>query len=162
MGKQLRELGIALSFFSGAVFLFSLLIVVVAPDLAAKLLALGVMAATVLLMYGAVSLRVNNREIPSTVHTDRACDACAQVRPTRWLEFKQSSAYVVARNERSISGQLCRACAEKISGDFNRANLTRGWWSLPGIIRTPLYVLENVANRRMARKLAAPAGPPSG
>lgn len=83
----------------------------------------------------------------------RTCDFCGANGPTRYLEFKECRSYLLVRQERDLEGSFCRECADKVFKSFTTHNLALGWWSIAGIIRTPMLLTMNLVYYIRSRDL---------
>lgn len=152
MNKFLGGFGLFLMILSGMFLVLCVIMVCAMP-------AVGVpaLAADFGVMYLGAYWMINGRRKNEGRDEVRngTCAVCSAQGPVRYLEFKECRAYLVMRRERSIENFMCARCADQIYRAFNANNLKLGWWSLPGLIRTPMMLMFNHINRRRAAALTA-------
>jgi hypothetical protein len=83
------------------------------------------------------------------------CWVCQRELPTLELEYHECRSFVLVRQEREVEGRLCRSCSSEIFKKFTLTNLLLGWWSIPGLLRTPMLTMLNLAYFLKARKLSS-------
>ena len=104
-------------------------------------------------MYLGAQLMVSGRYGKNEI-SQQTCVGCEKVLATRMLEFKECRSYLLVRRERSVEGNLCWDCSKKLYREFQFNNLIYGWWSMPGLFRTPMLLMFNRAQLSRARALA--------
>ncbi len=85
-----------------------------------------------------------------------ACCRCGQVSAQpRYIVFYRVKSYLLwARLER-VEGIFCRECADRAAAESSTATWAWGWWSLPGLLLTPLALLRNLLGGARPRHVNA-------
>lgn len=84
-----------------------------------------------------------------------ACEAC-DATPTAHFVFTQLTAYVVARNVRTVDRHLCRDCARAIGRTMQSRTLITGWWGIFAFVHNLGAVALNAVGLRRAEALSPP------
>jgi hypothetical protein len=81
------------------------------------------------------------------------CCACGKVTAQpRYVVFRVVRSYLVwAKNERR-DGIFCRDCADRAAVRASTTSWAWGWWSLPGLLLTPLALLRNLLGGAMPKR----------
>ena len=73
------------------------------------------------------------------------CCRCGQVSAQpRYVVFRQVKSFLVWAKMTRQEGIFCRSCADKAAAMASTITWMQGWWSLPGLILTPLVLLGNL------------------
>ena len=80
------------------------------------------------------------------------CEVCGKP-ALRFKQTKTSGLLIFFEIDR-IDSFLCVLHAEQVYREVMRHNLRRGWWSLRGILRTPLLIQENMYYFKQLKKNA--------
>jgi hypothetical protein len=72
-----------------------------------------------------------------------SCQICGANKTTVLAEFSGNIGALVMRFERSIRGNMCRACLTKQFWKFTAMNLLLGWWSFFSVFLTPMHLFVN-------------------
>jgi Pyruvate/2-oxoacid:ferredoxin oxidoreductase delta subunit len=103
------------------------------------------------------SQNTNVTQVATTSKISR-CQLCGIYAPTRYVEFYQNIGALVRRYSRSIKGDLCKDCINRVFWRFTLTDLTLGWWGMVSVCVTPFYVINNVGRYIMSLGLIfAPA-----
>ena len=146
--KASHDFGFFLMILSAMFLTLALIALIYSP-----LIGIPALLVDLLIMYCGVRLLVKGKRGVDAPQT-RACVLCGRTLPTRNLEFKEVRCYLLVRKEREVSGALCQECAERVNKEFQSTNLAKGWWSLPGLFRTPMLLMFNSVHIRRARAMA--------
>ena len=148
MNKPLFCFGFFLMITAAMFLVLALLFVAYRPEVGipAVLLDLGI-------MYLGVNLLIQGKRGADETLV-RPCSSCGRSLPTRALEFKECRCYLVMRREREVQGFLCAECAEKIYSQFQKETALKGWWSMPGLLRTPMLLMFNRVYLSRARAMS--------
>jgi hypothetical protein len=71
------------------------------------------------------------------------CQACGNMRPTKYVTFYRNVGMLLARRTYTINGEMCRPCIHKGFWEFAGKNLLLGPWGTISLIVTPLYLIQN-------------------
>ena len=83
---------------------------------------------------------VNNLNAPGH------CQFCGNMRQTTPVTFHRNIGMLVARQTKSLKGNLCKTCVKKSFWDFTAKNLLLGPWGMISIIVTPIYLVTNTVS----------------
>ena len=73
------------------------------------------------------------------------CSRCGQVTAQpRYVVFRQVKSYLVWAKTTRQEGIFCRSCADRVAAGSSTVTWLLGWWSIPGLILTPLVLLGNL------------------
>ena len=73
------------------------------------------------------------------------CCRCGQVSAQpRYVVFRQVKSFLVWAKITRSEGIFCRACADKTAAVASTQTWLQGWWSVPGLVLTPLVLLGNL------------------
>jgi len=106
------------------------------------------------------------RSLPAPGEVGRAmqpglmCDICRRLKPTAFVELKQSIGAIVWFIPKTVRGHLCAACAKRFYREFTRTTALIGWVGVPAIFVAPAYVIGNTLSyRRAMREIAKQPAP---
>jgi hypothetical protein len=71
---------------------------------------------------------------------------CGSVRQTTAVTFQRNIGMLVARQTRSIQGNMCKTCISSKFWDFTVKNIAFGPWGFISIIITPIYLITNTVS----------------
>lgn len=71
------------------------------------------------------------------------CECCGASGPVKRVHFHALKSYLITHTDDETVGELCRACAGQSFWRSSGITLLAGWWGVPGIIITPLFLLSN-------------------
>jgi len=74
------------------------------------------------------------------------CQFCGSMRQTSPVTFHRNIGMLVARQTRSLKGNLCKTCVSKNFWDFTAKNLLLGPWGMISMIVTPIYLITNTVS----------------
>jgi hypothetical protein len=77
--------------------------------------------------------------------TSMECQSCGERRPTRHVVFYQNIGMVIMRSSKTVDGELCKDCINKVFWNFTLITLVFGWWGMISLIVTPLFLINNIA-----------------
>jgi hypothetical protein len=83
---------------------------------------------------------VNNLNAPGQ------CQLCGNMRQTTVVTFHRNIGMLIARQTRSLKGNLCKTCVKKNYWDFTAKNLLFGPWGMISLIVTPIYLVTNTVS----------------
>ena len=84
---------------------------------------------------------INEHEPPSLF----PCCRCGQVTAQpRYVVFRQVKSFLVWAKVARQEGIFCRSCADRVAAAASTKTWLLGWWSLPGLILTPLVLVGNL------------------
>jgi len=83
---------------------------------------------------------VNNPNTPGQ------CQFCGNMRQTTPVTFHRNIGMLVARQTKSLKGNLCKTCVKKNFWDFTGKNLLFGPWGMISLIVTPVYLVTNTVS----------------
>ena len=73
------------------------------------------------------------------------CCRCGQVTAQpRYVVFRQVKSFLVWAKVSRQEGIFCRACADRVAVLASTKTWFLGWWSLPGLILTPMALMGNL------------------
>lgn len=77
--------------------------------------------------------------------TPFACTHCGTVTAQpRYVVFHQVKSYLLWAKHRRVEGIFCRHCADVAAVRASTATWLTGWWSLPGLVLSPLALIRNL------------------
>jgi hypothetical protein len=74
------------------------------------------------------------------------CQFCGSMRQTAPVAFHRNIGMLVARQTKSLKGNLCKTCVKKNYWDFTAKNLLLGPWGMISLIITPIYLVTNTVS----------------
>jgi hypothetical protein len=81
-----------------------------------------------------------------SVNSMGRCQVCGSVRQTSPVTFHRNIGMLVARQTRSIQGNMCKTCVGKKFWDFTLKNIVFGPWGVISLIVTPIYLVTNTVS----------------
>lgn len=82
----------------------------------------------------------------NSVNSMGRCQVCGSVRQTSPVTFHRNIGMLVARQTRSIQGNMCKTCVGKKFWDFTVKNIVFGPWGVISLIVTPIYLVTNTVS----------------
>ena len=79
---------------------------------------------------------------------------CITAQP-RYVVFHQVKSFLFWAKRDRVEGIFCRDCADRIAAKTSTICWLRGWWSLPGLIWTPMALIRNLCGGGKPRQLNA-------
>ncbi|MFB3739790.1 MAG: J domain-containing protein, partial [Candidatus Velamenicoccus archaeovorus] len=89
----------------------------------------------------------------------RFCSVCGHA-PVANVTLKEGVGFVLFRQVRTVSGDLCRDCGIAMFREAQAGTLLKGWWGFIAFFANVLYVLQNAAARQALGRLAPPRRTP--
>jgi hypothetical protein len=83
------------------------------------------------------------------------CQKCG-ASPAAKVKFQSLQGLVLMHTIRTVKGTFCRDCGLSIKDQMTSYTLKRGWYSLGGLIGTPIFLLQNEIRAGKLNKLPAP------
>ena len=80
------------------------------------------------------------------------CERCGSERPIIFARFDSRAGYVVWSERRWIEGYFCSDCLHAEYKVHTSYCLKRGWWSVVGIVETPVMIIRNVVRHLVAQR----------
>jgi hypothetical protein len=82
----------------------------------------------------------------NSVNSMGRCQVCGGVGQTSPVTFHRNIGMLVARQTRSIQGNMCKTCVGKKFWDFTLKNIVFGPWGVISLIVTPIYLVTNTVS----------------
>lgn len=77
--------------------------------------------------------------------TPFACRSCGKITAQpRYVVFHMVRSFVLWARTSRVEGIFCRDCADRVAAKASTATWTWGWWSLPGLLLSPVALLRNL------------------
>jgi DnaJ domain len=74
-----------------------------------------------------------------------ACSRCGQVTAQpRYIVFHRVKSFLLWARVQRVEGIFCRDCADTAAAQASTYCWTWGWWSIPGLLLTPLALIRNL------------------
>jgi len=70
------------------------------------------------------------------------CENCWSESPTKYVELYQNIGLLAFRLQKSVKGNLCKACIRKYFWQFTTTTFFLGWWGIISFFMT-LFILPN-------------------
>lgn len=81
-----------------------------------------------------------------------ACTCCGKVTAQpRYVIFSWVKSYLLWARTGREEGIFCRDCADRLAVRASVTSWTWGWWSLPGIVLTPMALIRNMRGGKKPR-----------
>ena len=87
---------------------------------------------------------------------NQPCVVCGST-PAIKVKFTKIKGMILMHQISWSKGYFCRDCGLRKADEFQKSMLVGGWWSIFGLIGTPIYLAINAATAGKLRKLPAPA-----
>jgi hypothetical protein len=87
------------------------------------------------------------------------CQACQRVCATSRVTLMQNIGFVIARQSKNLTAELCRECGLKMANEMTLITFFFGWWGVISFILTPIILITNVVAMSKLRSLPAPDAP---
>lgn len=71
------------------------------------------------------------------------CQGCRQQTTVAQGIQEKQTGMLLARRTESHDGLYCQGCMGELKADVLKHNLTKSWWSLRGIVFTPMLLAHN-------------------
>lgn len=75
------------------------------------------------------------------------------MRQTRLVCLQQNVGMIFQREEKSITGYLCKQCIKQYYWDYTTTTLFLGWWGLISFMVTPGIIISNTVEYIKSRRL---------
>jgi len=82
----------------------------------------------------------------NNVNSMGRCQVCGSVRQTSAVVFHRNIGMLVARQTRSIQGNMCKTCIGRKFWDFTVKNIVFGPWGVISLVVTPIYLVTNTVS----------------
>ncbi|HEY2462364.1 MAG TPA: hypothetical protein VGI16_16260 [Candidatus Acidoferrum sp.] len=99
-----------------------------------------------------MSVTANPIGATNTANNFGRCQACGSTRQTAPVKFQRNIGMLVARQTKSIQGNMCKTCAKKYFWDFTGKNLLLGPWGAISLLVTPVYLVTNIVSYTQAMR----------
>ena len=86
-----------------------------------------------------------------------ACQVCG-ARPAKSTIFHSYLGLLVLLFDRKTKGVFCKQCGTAAQRDASARSMTRGWWSLHGVLWVPFGLFLNYLRQRSLDRLDDPRG----
>jgi len=73
------------------------------------------------------------------------CDSCGDTGATKHVAFYQNIGMLIMRQSKTVEGDLCKPCIDRVFWRFTLITLVFGWRGMISIIVTPFFLINNVA-----------------
>jgi hypothetical protein len=83
------------------------------------------------------------------------CQSCGAT-PSAKVVFQSIAGMLIMHTIRTVKGNFCRDCGLRVKDEMNAYTLKRGWFSIGGIIGTPIFLTANAVRAGRLKKLPAP------
>jgi len=95
-------------------------------------------------LFGGMQKTTSDIQEPRTVGSAYAsfCENCWSESPTKYVELHQNIGLLVIRLNKSVKGNLCKACIRKYFWQFTTTTFFLGWWGIISFFVT-LFILPN-------------------
>jgi hypothetical protein len=87
------------------------------------------------------------------------CMICGHA-PVRNVTYQQGVGFIILRQSRTVSGDLCRDCGTAMFRDVQNNTLIKGWWGLISFFANCAYILGNISAYRSIKRLSEPQPTP--
>ncbi len=85
-----------------------------------------------------------------------ACCCCGQVTAQpRYIVLHRVKSYLIWAKTERVEGIYCRDCADRAAARASTYTWAWGWWSLPGLLLTPLALISNLLGGSKPRQVNA-------
>jgi spore coat protein CotF len=88
--------------------------------------------------------------------TELTCQQCG-ASPAVKVKFQSLQGQIVMHTIRTKKGTFCRDCGLNIKNEMNSYTLKHGWYSVSGLIGSPIFLLQNSIRAGKLNKLPVPA-----
>ncbi len=86
---------------------------------------------------------------------DQPCMVCG-ARPAIKVKFTKIEGLLVMYRISYSKGYFCQECGLRKHAEYRDALMSKGWWSISGLIGTPMYLFTNNAKAKKLRELQPP------
>ena len=92
-----------------------------------------------------------NVDQAGVVHTN--CQKCGELRPVKYVTFRQNIGLLVMRIPKTLSGALCKSCIGGVFWQYTLISLFLGWWGVISFFVTLVAIPTNIATFIQSRRL---------
>ncbi len=89
-----------------------------------------------------------------------SCQVCGRQVATARVHLMQNIGMLVARQSKTLAGDVCRPCGMQAFKSMTLTTLFLGWWGLISLFLTPVFLIMNLVAWSSLRSL--PAGDETG
>ena len=89
-----------------------------------------------------------------------SCQVCGRAVPTARVHLMQNIGMLVARQSKTLQGDVCRSCGMTAFKSMTLTTLFLGWWGVISFIMTPIILIMNIVAWSSLKSL--PSGDESG
>jgi hypothetical protein len=86
---------------------------------------------------------------------DQPCNVCG-AQPAIKVKLVKIQGMLVMHQLTWSKGYFCQDCGLRKHAEFQSSMLSKGWWSVGGLIGTPMYLMLNNAKAKKLRQLQPP------
>ena len=73
-----------------------------------------------------------------------SCQVCGRQVPTAQVTLNQNIGMLVARQSKTLSGNVCRDCGMRAFKSMTLTTFFLGWWGVISLILTPIFLIGNL------------------
>ena len=77
------------------------------------------------------------------VNSTGQCQVCRSMRPTAAVTFHRNVGMLVARQNITLKGTMCKTCLKSKFWEFQGKGLLLGPWGVISLVVTPIYLIIN-------------------
>jgi hypothetical protein len=114
-----------------------------------QVLAIGLLLIALILIFGTIpaivvwNRRHTKRRGIKTSKDIRPCVLCNERKAGLKLRQRTLTGLVIATSYRTFDDYACPHHARTIHDSFQNNNMLKGWWSISGLLQTPIMISEN-------------------
>ncbi len=86
---------------------------------------------------------------------DQPCMVCG-AQPTVKAAFVKMQGMLILRRTWWANGYFCRDCGLRTYQEYQSFLKAKGWWSISGVIGTPIFIMKNNASAKKVSELQPP------
>ena len=90
-----------------------------------------------------------------------SCEVCLRGVPTVQVTLMQNIGMLVARQSKTLRGNICRDCGMRAFKSMTLTTMFLGWWGVISFFLTPIFIIANLVAWSSLRGLPADGSPPS-
>ncbi|MBK7857616.1 MAG: hypothetical protein IPJ65_03100 [Archangiaceae bacterium] len=84
-----------------------------------------------------------------------SCQVCGRQVPTARVTLMQNIGMLVARQSKTLQGDVCRPCGLRAFKSMTLTTLFLGWWGVISLVLTPVFLIGNLVAWSSLRALPA-------
>jgi hypothetical protein len=88
-------------------------------------------------------------------NVDQSCVVCG-AQPTAKVRFIKMQGMLIVRRTWRVRGFFCQECGLRKYEEFQTFLKAKGWWSIDGLLSTPIYMSWNNSAAKKLRALQPP------